>query len=82
MTVELTPETERLVREELRTGHFRSAGELVDRAVQVMLEKERRDQSPSGKTRAEAVAHIRELRMGARLPEGVTIKDLITKGRA
>jgi hypothetical protein len=39
--------------------------------------RERREHTP-----AEAVARILELRKGNRLPEGVTIKDLINYGRA
>jgi hypothetical protein len=34
------------------------------------------------RTRAEAAAHMREARRGNRLPEGVTIRDLMNEGRA
>jgi Arc/MetJ-type ribon-helix-helix transcriptional regulator len=36
----------------------------------------------STRPRAEAVAHIRQARIGNRLPPGVTIEDLINEGRA
>jgi hypothetical protein len=39
MTVELKPETERLVREEIRRGHVRSVDELIEVAVQTLREK-------------------------------------------
>jgi hypothetical protein len=81
MTIDLKPETERLVRQELQNGHFLSVDEMIVEGVQA-----RREGKPlsrdARKTPAEAVAHIRELRQGNRLPAGVTIKDLISEGRA
>lgn len=81
MTINLKPETERLVQEELRNGHFRSVDEMIVEGVHA-----RREGKPPSrrarKTPAEAVAHIRELRRGNRLPAGATIKDLINEGRA
>jgi hypothetical protein len=39
MTVEIKPETERLVREEIQRGHVRSVDELIELAVQALREK-------------------------------------------
>ena len=39
MTVELKPETERLVREEISNGHFHSVDELIVESVQAWREK-------------------------------------------
>jgi uncharacterized protein (DUF2267 family) len=39
MTVELKPETERLVQEELQSGHVHTADELVIERVQALREK-------------------------------------------
>ena len=39
MTVELKPETERLVQEELRSGHVQTVGELIVHRVQALREK-------------------------------------------
>jgi len=82
MTIELKPETERLVQEELQNGHFHSIEEIILRGVQARREAGSLSQAQRRKTPAEAVAHIRELRQGNRLPTGVTIKDLINEGRA
>lgn len=63
-----------------KTG--RSTDELVQQAV---AEWEQRQPQPAPKrkhTAAEAAARIRELRKGNRLPEGETIKGLISFGRA
>jgi hypothetical protein len=39
-------------------------------------------QKKAGKTPVEAAARLRELRKGNVLPDGVTIRDLMTHGRA
>jgi Arc/MetJ-type ribon-helix-helix transcriptional regulator len=39
VTVELNPETERLVEEEIRHGHFRSVDELIKEGVYAWREK-------------------------------------------
>ncbi len=81
MTIKLKPETEQLVEEELQNGHFRSVDEMIIEGVQARRGKPLLGEARR-KTAAEAVAHIRELRRGNRLPAGVTIKDLINEGRA
>ncbi len=82
MTINLNPETERLVQEALQNGYFRSVDEMIVEGVQTRREAKPLSREVKRKTRAEAVAHIRELRQGNRLPAGVTIKDLINEGRA
>jgi len=44
MTVELKPETERLVQEELRSGHVQTVDELIVYGVQAIREKSRATQ--------------------------------------
>ena len=39
MTIEVTPETERLIREEIENGHFQSVDELVANGVRAWREK-------------------------------------------
>jgi Arc/MetJ-type ribon-helix-helix transcriptional regulator len=39
MTIDIKPETERVVREELRDGHFRSVDELILSGVQAWRER-------------------------------------------
>jgi hypothetical protein len=82
MTINIKPETERLVQEELQNGHFHSVDEMIVEGVQSRREGKPLSHEVRRKTTAEAVAHIRELRRGNFLPEGVTIKDLINEGRA
>jgi len=82
MAIDIKPETERLVREELQNGHFRSVDEMIVQGVQARRDGKPLSPEVKRKTPAEAVAHIREMRHGNRLPAGVTIKDLINEGRA
>ena len=39
MHIDIAPETERLVREELGSGHFRSVDELIKAGVEALREK-------------------------------------------
>ena len=82
MTINIRSETERLVQEELQQGHFRSVDEMIVQGVQARREGKPLSGEVGRKTPAEAVAHIRQMRRGNRLPAGVTIKDLINEGRA
>jgi hypothetical protein len=45
MTVELKPETERLVREELRSGHVETVDELIVHGVHALREKSKAAQA-------------------------------------
>lgn len=39
MTIELKPEQERIIQEEIRRGHFHSAEEVLDHALAALREK-------------------------------------------
>jgi Arc/MetJ-type ribon-helix-helix transcriptional regulator len=39
MTIQLKPEQERFIQEEIRSGHFRSPDEVLDRALAALREK-------------------------------------------
>lgn len=87
MTITLKPETERLVRQELESGHFHSVDEIIVEGVQARREKEPIPQSKGfrltggTKTGAEAAEDIRRISQGTRFPPGVTIRGLIDEGR-
>jgi hypothetical protein len=82
MNINLTPEQERIVRDELQTGHFRTAEEVIGKALQALRET----QAPSGLTACngkqreavrEMLAFVEQNRV--RL-EGTTVKELIHEG--
>jgi putative addiction module CopG family antidote len=82
MNINLTPEQEKIVKDELKSGHFRNAEEVIGEALQVLREKE---QSSAGVTAngaqreavREMLAFVEKNRV--RL-EGVSVKELIHEG--
>jgi len=46
MQIDIAPETERLVREEIRSGHFQSADEVIRAGVEALREKNVRPSAP------------------------------------
>jgi len=81
MSVTLSLEHERMVNEELRTGHYLSADEVIGRALEALRERDhgRLRQGVKRDPRG-AAARIREQRKGLTLG-GLTIKDLVNEGR-
>ena len=70
-------------------AEHRPAADLVQEALERYLAQRRKDMStaqgkptPARRTAAEAAARLRERRKGTVLPDGVTIRDLMTHGRA
>ena len=53
-----------------------------DQPATAGIDSDRSAQDVPGRTPAEAVARMRQARAGNVLPEGVTIRDLMTFGRA
>ena len=74
MTINLKPETERLVREEIESGRFRSVDELIVESVRALRAQKRAMGDYQG-----AAARLRELRKGVTLG-GLRIKDLAHEG--
>ena len=81
---------ERVQREVIAiTSHGRTSGYFLSEHEYMLLKTHSRQAYPvselaesTNKTHQEAAAHIRELRKGNFLPDGVTIYDLINEGRA
>lgn len=80
MSIELKPETEQLVREEIRNGHFQSIDELIVQGVRALREKTSAQATGNElETAADAVASLRMARIGVTLG-GLKIKDLAHEG--
>lgn len=81
MTIEIhTPELEQRVKRGIQSGQFHDVDDLLTKALNA-LEWENAAIEKPPQTREEAVAHIIEARKGRRLPDGLTIRELIDKGR-
>jgi Arc/MetJ-type ribon-helix-helix transcriptional regulator len=78
MIITLTPDTERLINEELKHGHYKDAEEVIQRALQTLHATHHAAPSKVQECQ-EAAARIRELRKGVTLG-GLKIKDLIHEG--
>ena len=76
MQVILSPHGEQLLKDQLARNAGSSPEEILERALEKLAEQE---PTARKKTRAEAVAHIRESRKGVTLG-GLKIKDLTHEG--
>jgi Arc/MetJ-type ribon-helix-helix transcriptional regulator len=77
MTITLKPETERLVQQELQSGHFHNIDEIIVEGVQARIATLREKRQP----RREAVRRVREFRQKHQLSlGGIRIRDLIHEG--
>ena len=82
MNITLTPEQEKIVNDELKSGHFRSAEEVIGVALQTLREKEQSSaELTSNGAQREAVKEMlafvekNRVRLG-----GISVKELIHEG--
>ena len=82
MNVKLTPEQEQIVNRELQSGHFRTAEEVISKALQVLQGKEHSASNAS--TNGEHQRAVQEMlnfveKNRTRL-DGISVKQLIHEG--
>jgi Arc/MetJ-type ribon-helix-helix transcriptional regulator len=75
MMVELKPEQERIIQEQLASGHFKSVDEVLAAALGRLPHHER----TSTRAAVERMIEFAEKRF-IRLPPGETIRDLVHEG--
>jgi Arc/MetJ-type ribon-helix-helix transcriptional regulator len=82
MTIHLTPEQEKIVKEELESGHFRTAEELISQALHAI-----RSSVPSSRASADNGSHREAVREMMEFVEknraslqGISVKELIHEG--
>jgi putative addiction module CopG family antidote len=82
MNINLTPEQERIVKDELRSGHFRSAEEVIGEALQALRKKEQSSsETASNGAQREAVREMLAFVEKNRVRlDGVSVKELIHEG--
>ena len=77
MPIQLSPETERLVEQEIASGRFQSVDEIIQQGVSATDEEVER-----WRKHRNAIARTREFMLNRALPlNGITIKELIEEGR-
>jgi Arc/MetJ-type ribon-helix-helix transcriptional regulator len=83
MNINLTPEQEKIIKDELKTGQFRTVEEVISQALAVLRAKEQSSTGAApngaqGDAVREMLAFVEKNRV--RL-EGVSVKELIREGR-
>jgi Arc/MetJ-type ribon-helix-helix transcriptional regulator len=82
MNINLTPEQERMVNDEMRSGHFRSVEEVIAQALVALRKKEGLSLAGDSNGRNdEAVRNMLNFVEENRTPlQGVSVKQLIREG--
>ena len=79
MAIQLEPETERLVQEELRSGHFHSVDEIIVQAIRFWHERKPAQRNES--QRREAVDRVLDFALRRAVQrDGISIKELVHEG--
>ena len=79
MNVQLNPETEKLVREELQSGHFHSIDEIILQGIRARREREQPQRNRA--QRLQAVERALDFaRHRAPSLDGISIKQLLHEG--
>jgi Arc/MetJ-type ribon-helix-helix transcriptional regulator len=82
MTIHLTPEQEKIVKEELESGHFRTAEELISHALKALRTSAFSSKGGLGNGgRREAVSEMLEfVEKNQTSLQGISVKELIHEG--
>ena len=82
MNINLTPEQEKIVKEELKSGHFRTAEEVIAEALQALQDKGKSSNTAmaNGKQREAVREMLTFVEKNCVRLEGVSVKDLIHEG--
>ena len=79
--INLTPEQEQIVNDELKSGHFRSAEEVIAKALVALREKVRSSLADDNGHHDDAVREMLNYIEKNRTPlQGISIKQLIHEG--
>jgi len=82
MNINLTPDLERIVNDELKSGHFRSPEEVIAKALAALREKEGlADAGDNDGGQESAVREMLNFVAENRTPlQGISVKQLIREG--
>jgi Arc/MetJ-type ribon-helix-helix transcriptional regulator len=82
MDINLTPEQEKIVQDELNSVHFRTAEEVIAEALQALREKESvaRSDAANGQQREAVREMLAFVEKNCGRLEGISVKELIHEG--
>ena len=79
MNVRLSPHSEELVKQQLAHGTFRSADEVIERALEALAQKETGESAEAQRQAVDDMLNfVKHNRV--RLESGLSVKDLIHEG--
>jgi Arc/MetJ-type ribon-helix-helix transcriptional regulator len=82
MNINLTPEQEQMVNDELKSGHFRSAEEVIAKALVVLREELRSSLADDNEHHDHAVGEMLNFVEKNQTPlQGISVKQLIHEGQ-
>lgn len=82
MKISLTPDQERIVKEELQSGHFRTAEDVISEALRALREKDQPSPValPNGDQRQAVLEMLAFVERNSVRLEDVSVKQLIHEG--
>jgi putative addiction module CopG family antidote len=82
MNIKLNPEQEKIVKDELQSGHFRSVAEVIAEALQALREKDRSQRAvrPDGQQRDAVREMLAFVEKNHTRLDTVSVKELIHEG--
>ena len=82
MNINLTPEQEKIVKDKLKSGHFRTVEEVVSEALQALREKDQPSPTsiPNGAQREAVSEMLSFVQKNCVRLKGISVKDLIHEG--
>ncbi|MBI3664593.1 MAG: hypothetical protein HY234_16270 [Acidobacteria bacterium] len=82
MNINLTPEQEKIVKDELKSGHFRTAEEVIAEALHVLKDKKRSssDSTTNGKQHEAVQEMLAFVEKNRTRLDGISVKELIHEG--
>jgi Arc/MetJ-type ribon-helix-helix transcriptional regulator len=82
MNIKLNPEQEKIVNDELQSGHFRDAEQVIAEALQALQEKERSQSAPGphGQQRDAVREMLAFVEKNHTRLDAVSVKQLIHEG--
>jgi Arc/MetJ-type ribon-helix-helix transcriptional regulator len=82
MTINLTPEQEKIVKEELKSGHFRTAEELISQALNAFLATvpPSNASADNGRSREAVREMMNFVEKNRTSLQGVSVRELIHEG--
>jgi putative addiction module CopG family antidote len=78
MAIQLSPETERLVEQQIASGRFHSVDEIIEQGIKARNEE---DEVERMHRRRKALEHMREYIENPIPLNGITIQELMEEGR-